>query len=79
MPRPLYPRGKNPGTHWIGGWVSGQFKELRKTEQEGKKTTFINYPDELVSFYFIGSVTPLCDLQNIKVLMKTVLYYILTN
>jgi hypothetical protein len=20
-PRPLYPRGKNPGTHWIGGWV----------------------------------------------------------
>jgi hypothetical protein len=21
MPRPLYPRGKSPGTHWIGGWV----------------------------------------------------------
>jgi hypothetical protein len=20
-PRPLYPRGKSPGTHWIGGWV----------------------------------------------------------
>jgi hypothetical protein len=20
-PRPLYPRGKNPGIHWIGGWV----------------------------------------------------------
>jgi hypothetical protein len=21
MPRPLYPRGKRPGTHWIGDWV----------------------------------------------------------
>jgi hypothetical protein len=21
MPRPLYPRGKTLGTHWIGGWV----------------------------------------------------------
>jgi hypothetical protein len=20
-PAALYPRGKNPGTHWIGGWV----------------------------------------------------------
>jgi hypothetical protein len=20
-PRPLYPQGKAPGTHWIGGWV----------------------------------------------------------
>jgi hypothetical protein len=20
-PQPLYPRGKAPGTHWIGGWV----------------------------------------------------------
>jgi len=20
--RPLYPHGKSPGTHWIGGWVS---------------------------------------------------------
>jgi hypothetical protein len=20
-PRPLYPQGKTPGTHWIGGWV----------------------------------------------------------
>jgi hypothetical protein len=20
-PLPLYPRGKSPGTHWIGGWV----------------------------------------------------------
>jgi hypothetical protein len=20
-PRPLYPRGREPGTHWIGGWV----------------------------------------------------------
>jgi hypothetical protein len=20
-PRPLYPPGKVPGTHWIGGWV----------------------------------------------------------
>jgi hypothetical protein len=20
-PRPLYPQGKSPGTHWIGGWV----------------------------------------------------------
>jgi hypothetical protein len=19
--RPLYPHGKSPGTHWIGGWV----------------------------------------------------------
>jgi hypothetical protein len=22
MPRPLYPRERAPGTHWIGGWVS---------------------------------------------------------
>jgi hypothetical protein len=21
MPRPLYPRERAPGTHWIGGWV----------------------------------------------------------
>jgi hypothetical protein len=21
MPLPLYSQGKNPGTHWIGGWV----------------------------------------------------------
>jgi len=21
MPQPLYPRGKNPGARWIGGWV----------------------------------------------------------
>jgi hypothetical protein len=21
-PRPLYPQGKSPGTHWIGGWVA---------------------------------------------------------
>jgi hypothetical protein len=21
MPRLLYFRGKNPGTHWIGGWI----------------------------------------------------------
>jgi hypothetical protein len=21
MPRPLYPRVKSPGIHWIGGWV----------------------------------------------------------
>jgi len=20
-PGPLYPQGKSPGTHWIGGWV----------------------------------------------------------
>jgi hypothetical protein len=20
-PRPLYPQGRTPGTHWIGGWV----------------------------------------------------------
>jgi hypothetical protein len=20
-PRPLYPQGKSPSTHWIGGWV----------------------------------------------------------
>jgi hypothetical protein len=21
MPRPLYPKERAPGTHWIGGWV----------------------------------------------------------
>jgi hypothetical protein len=21
-PQPFYPRGKKPGTHWTGGWVS---------------------------------------------------------
>jgi len=21
MPRPLYPQGEAPDTHWIGGWV----------------------------------------------------------
>jgi hypothetical protein len=20
-PQPLYPKGKIPGTHWVGGWV----------------------------------------------------------
>jgi hypothetical protein len=23
-PAPLYPRGKNTGTHWIGGWVGSR-------------------------------------------------------
>jgi hypothetical protein len=23
-PRPLYPQGKSPGTHWIGGWVGSR-------------------------------------------------------
>jgi hypothetical protein len=28
-PRPLYPRRKNPGAHWIGGWVGGQINSPR--------------------------------------------------
>jgi len=23
-PRPLYPQGKNPRTHWLGGWVGSR-------------------------------------------------------
>jgi hypothetical protein len=32
-PRPPYPRGKDPGTHWIGGWVGHQ----SRFERFGKK------------------------------------------
>jgi hypothetical protein len=31
-PRPLYPRGRSPGTHWIGGWLypRGGLEEVEK-------------------------------------------------
>jgi hypothetical protein len=29
-PAALYPRGKNPGTHWTGGWVEAQSRSGRR-------------------------------------------------
>jgi hypothetical protein len=38
-PRPLYPRGKSPGTHWIGGWV-----DLRAGLDDLEKRKFLTLP-----------------------------------
>jgi hypothetical protein len=33
-PATLYPRGKDPGTHWIGGWVG--LRAVLDAEARGK-------------------------------------------
>jgi hypothetical protein len=38
-PRPLYPRGKRPGTHWTGGWVGP-----RARLDAAEKTKFLPLP-----------------------------------
>jgi hypothetical protein len=38
-PLQLYPRGKNPGTHWIGGWVG-----LEAGLDDVKKRKFLTLP-----------------------------------
>jgi hypothetical protein len=38
-PRPLYPRGRNPSTHWIGGWV-----DTRTSLDDVEKTKFLPLP-----------------------------------
>jgi hypothetical protein len=38
--RPLYPRGKNPLTHWIGGWVG-----LRAGLDDLEKRKFLPHRD----------------------------------
>jgi hypothetical protein len=38
-PQPLYPRGRAPGTHWIGGWV-----DPRTGLEELEKRKFLTLP-----------------------------------
>jgi hypothetical protein len=38
-PLPLYPRGKSPGTHWVGGWV-----DPRAGLNEVEKRKFLTPP-----------------------------------
>jgi hypothetical protein len=38
-PRSFYPRGKSPGTHWIGGWV-----EPRAGLDDMEKRKFLTLP-----------------------------------
>jgi hypothetical protein len=37
--RPLYPRGKSPDTHWIGGWV-----DPRASLDDVEKRKFLTLP-----------------------------------
>jgi hypothetical protein len=58
-PLPLSPRGKSPGTHWIGGWVrpiarlddveKRKFLHIRESKPgrpaRSKSLYRLNYPD----------------------------------
>jgi hypothetical protein len=52
QPRPLYPREKNPGTHWIGGWVN-----LRAGLDDMEKIKFLKLPGLELRHSVVQSVT----------------------
>jgi hypothetical protein len=54
-PLPLYPRGKNPGTHWIGGWMDPRagLEDVEKIlDPTGSKIkTLINDDSFLIAYF----------------------------
>jgi hypothetical protein len=47
-PRPLYPRGNTPGTHWIGGWVDPQSRSEQRGQEKILNPTGTRSPDPSV-------------------------------
>jgi hypothetical protein len=65
-PRPLYPQGRAPGTHWIGGWVSPRAvldavvkRKIPSPRRESNPRTAIVQPIAQLSRLFH------CEVKNI--------------
>jgi hypothetical protein len=63
-PLPLYPRGRAPGTHWIGGWVGPRAvleavvkRKIPSFRRESNPRTWIVQP--VAQIYTDGAITAL--------------------